>query len=115
MPVQCMAFNCLVLSYFYKFQDNVFNACISISFDHVLFISQFFFVLFLHMLGMEVASYLSDKAASVAMVGSSTYPFERSLGQEIGKMTMQVRLDDYSLSHLLTLYTTWIKCTSLHL
>ena len=39
---------------------------------------------------MEVVSFLSDKAASVAMVGTSTYPYERSLGQEIGKMTMQV-------------------------
>ncbi|XP_050934833.1 LOW QUALITY PROTEIN: apoptosis inducing factor mitochondria associated 4 [Lates calcarifer] len=41
-------------------------------------------------IGMEVASFLSDKAASVAMVGSTRYPFERSLGPEIGKMTMQM-------------------------
>lgn len=40
---------------------------------------------------MEAASYLSDKAASVAVVGTSKYPFERSLGPEIGKMTMHVR------------------------
>uniref|UniRef100_A0A8C4E5D3 Apoptosis inducing factor mitochondria associated 4 n=1 Tax=Dicentrarchus labrax TaxID=13489 RepID=A0A8C4E5D3_DICLA len=45
-------------------------------------------------IGMEVASYLSDKAASVAVVGTSTYPYERSLGPEIGKMSMQVRNDD---------------------
>uniref|UniRef100_A0A674CJX9 Apoptosis inducing factor mitochondria associated 4 n=1 Tax=Salmo trutta TaxID=8032 RepID=A0A674CJX9_SALTR len=41
-------------------------------------------------IGMEVASYLADKAASVAMVGNGSYPFERSLGPEIGKMTMQM-------------------------
>ncbi|XP_062275381.1 apoptosis inducing factor mitochondria associated 4 [Scomber scombrus] len=41
-------------------------------------------------IGMEVASYLSDKASSVAVVGTGTYPFERSLGPQIGKMTMQM-------------------------
>lgn len=40
---------------------------------------------------MEVASYLSDKAASVAVVGTARYPYERSLGLHVGKMTMQVR------------------------
>ncbi|XP_029302735.1 apoptosis inducing factor mitochondria associated 4 isoform X1 [Cottoperca gobio] len=41
-------------------------------------------------IGMEVASYLSDKAASVAVVATSRYPYERSLGPEIGKMSMQM-------------------------
>nr|XP_046244886.1 apoptosis inducing factor mitochondria associated 4 [Scatophagus argus]XP_046244887.1 apoptosis inducing factor mitochondria associated 4 [Scatophagus argus]XP_046244888.1 apoptosis inducing factor mitochondria associated 4 [Scatophagus argus]XP_046244889.1 apoptosis inducing factor mitochondria associated 4 [Scatophagus argus] len=41
-------------------------------------------------IGMEVASYLSDKAASLAVVGTSRYPYERSLGPEIGKMCMQM-------------------------
>ncbi|XP_071397519.1 apoptosis-inducing factor 3-like [Centroberyx affinis] len=41
-------------------------------------------------IGMEVASYLSDKAASVAMVGTAGRPYEQSLGPEIGKMTMQM-------------------------
>ncbi|KAM9853426.1 apoptosis inducing factor mitochondria associated 4 isoform 2-T2 [Aulostomus maculatus] len=41
-------------------------------------------------IGMEVASYLADKAASVAVVGATTYPYERSLGPDIGKMTMQM-------------------------
>lgn len=51
---------------------------------------------------MEVASYLSGKAASVAVVGTSRYPYERSLGPEIGKMSMQVRnYDDGGLSLLL--------------
>lgn len=40
---------------------------------------------------MEVASYLSNKAASVVVVGTSTYPYEKCLGPEIGKMCMQVR------------------------
>uniref|UniRef100_A0A8C9YVB9 Apoptosis inducing factor mitochondria associated 4 n=2 Tax=Sander lucioperca TaxID=283035 RepID=A0A8C9YVB9_SANLU len=41
-------------------------------------------------IGMEVASYLSGKAASVAVVGTSRYPYERSLGPEIGKMCVQM-------------------------
>lgn len=41
-------------------------------------------------IGMEVASYLSDKAASVALVGKTRYPYEQSLGPEIGKMSMQM-------------------------
>ncbi|KAM6933939.1 apoptosis inducing factor mitochondria associated 4 [Xenentodon cancila] len=41
-------------------------------------------------IGMEVASYLSDKAASVALVGTCRYPYEKSLGAEIGKMCMQM-------------------------
>ncbi|XP_026197038.1 apoptosis inducing factor mitochondria associated 4 [Anabas testudineus] len=41
-------------------------------------------------IGMEVASYLSDKASSVSMVGTTRYPYERTLGPEIGKMTMQM-------------------------
>lgn len=43
---------------------------------------------------MEVASYLSNKAASVTVVGTSSYPFQKSLGLEIGKMCMQVRTID---------------------
>lgn len=41
--------------------------------------------------GMEVASYLSNKAASVTVVGTSSYPFQKSLGSQIGKMCMEVR------------------------
>ncbi|KAJ7995655.1 hypothetical protein DPEC_G00246830 [Dallia pectoralis] len=41
-------------------------------------------------IGMEAASYLSDKAASVAMIGHSSYPYQSSLGSDIGKMTMQM-------------------------
>ncbi|TNN38633.1 Apoptosis-inducing factor 3 [Liparis tanakae] len=42
-------------------------------------------------IGMEVASYLSDKAASVAVVGTSGFPYQRSLGPEIGGMSMRVK------------------------
>lgn len=42
--------------------------------------------------GMEVAAYLSDKAASVAVVGKSKFPYQFSLGPDIGKMTMKVRV-----------------------
>lgn len=42
-------------------------------------------------LGMEVASYLTNKASSVAIVGTTKYPYEHSLGSQIGHMTMQVR------------------------
>ncbi|XP_054650213.1 apoptosis inducing factor mitochondria associated 4 [Dunckerocampus dactyliophorus] len=41
-------------------------------------------------IGMEVASYLADKASSVAVVGTTRYPYERSLGSQIGQMTMQM-------------------------
>ncbi|XP_056329563.1 apoptosis inducing factor mitochondria associated 4 [Danio aesculapii] len=41
-------------------------------------------------IGMEVAAYLSDKAASVTVIGSSKFPFQASLGSDIGKMTMQM-------------------------
>lgn len=40
---------------------------------------------------MEVAAYLSNKAASVTVVGTSSYPFQKSLGPEIGKMCIKVR------------------------
>ncbi|KAA0702031.1 Apoptosis-inducing factor 3 [Triplophysa tibetana] len=41
-------------------------------------------------IGMEVAAYLSDKASSVTIIGSSKFPFQSSLGPDIGKMTMQM-------------------------
>ncbi|XP_056612916.1 apoptosis inducing factor mitochondria associated 4 [Triplophysa dalaica] len=41
-------------------------------------------------IGMEVAAYLSDKASSVTVIGSSKFPFQSSLGPDIGKMTMQM-------------------------
>lgn len=56
--------------------------------------------------GMEVASYLSNKAATVAMVGTTEYPFEKSLGPEIGRMTMRVRTPMDSLNSIVTA-TQW--------
>ncbi|XP_036392408.1 apoptosis inducing factor mitochondria associated 4 [Megalops cyprinoides] len=41
-------------------------------------------------IGMEVASYLTENAASVTVVGSSELPYQKSLGPDIGKMTMQM-------------------------
>ncbi|XP_029111504.1 apoptosis inducing factor mitochondria associated 4 [Scleropages formosus] len=41
-------------------------------------------------IGMEVASYLADKAASVTVIGSSKFPYERILGPEVGMITMQI-------------------------
>lgn len=41
--------------------------------------------------GMEVASYLIDKALSITVIGSSEMPYQNTLGPEIGKVTMMVR------------------------
>ncbi|XP_061755198.1 apoptosis-inducing factor 3 isoform X2 [Nerophis ophidion] len=38
--------------------------------------------------GMEVASYLVDKASSITVVGSSELPYQNTLGPEIGRVTM---------------------------
>uniref|UniRef100_A0AAZ1Y0E2 Rieske domain-containing protein n=1 Tax=Oreochromis aureus TaxID=47969 RepID=A0AAZ1Y0E2_OREAU len=38
--------------------------------------------------GMEVASYLTDKASSITVIGSSEMPYQNTLGPEIGKLTM---------------------------
>lgn len=41
--------------------------------------------------GMEIASYLIDKASSITVVGSSELPYQSTLGPEIGRVTMMVR------------------------
>ncbi|XP_035242345.1 apoptosis inducing factor mitochondria associated 4 [Anguilla anguilla] len=51
-------------------------------------------------IGMEVASYLWDKAASVAVVGSSEFPYQRSLGSEIGRATMQMLVEKKVAFHM---------------
>uniref|UniRef100_A0A671W9E8 Apoptosis inducing factor mitochondria associated 5 n=1 Tax=Sparus aurata TaxID=8175 RepID=A0A671W9E8_SPAAU len=38
--------------------------------------------------GMEIASYLIDKASSVTVIGSSELPYQNTLGREIGRATM---------------------------
>lgn len=40
---------------------------------------------------MEIASYLIDKASSIAVIGSSEMPYQSTLGPEIGRVTMMVR------------------------
>lgn len=57
---------------------------------HTLSVGQKAVVVGTSFIGMEAASYLSDKAASVSVVGTSAYPYERSLGPEIGQMTLQM-------------------------
>lgn len=39
---------------------------------------------------MEVAAYLSDKAASVSCIDITAVPFERVLGEHVGKMLQEV-------------------------
>ena len=41
--------------------------------------------------GMEVAAYLSDKVASVSCIDITAVPFERVLGEKVGKMLQAVR------------------------
>ncbi|XP_033996244.1 apoptosis-inducing factor 3 [Trematomus bernacchii] len=38
--------------------------------------------------GMEVASYLINKASSITVIGSSELPYQNTLGREVGKVTM---------------------------
>uniref|UniRef100_UPI0037E70CDB apoptosis-inducing factor 3 n=1 Tax=Semicossyphus pulcher TaxID=241346 RepID=UPI0037E70CDB len=40
--------------------------------------------------GMEIASYLIDKASSITVIGSSELPYQNTLGKEIGKVTMMM-------------------------
>ncbi|KAK2882067.1 apoptosis-inducing factor 3-like [Channa argus] len=40
--------------------------------------------------GMEVASYLIDKASSITVIGSSEMPYQNTLGPEIGRVTMMM-------------------------
>ena len=43
-------------------------------------------------IGMEVGAYLSDKAASVDCIDIAPVPFERVLGERIGKALQKVLL-----------------------
>ncbi|KAM4620383.1 apoptosis-inducing factor 3 [Polymixia lowei] len=40
--------------------------------------------------GMEVASYMTDKATSITVIGSSEMPYQKTLGPEIGRITMMM-------------------------
>ncbi|KAM7399432.1 hypothetical protein PAMP_018705 [Pampus punctatissimus] len=59
-------------------------------------------------IGMEVASYLSDKASSVAVVGTGGYPYERSLGPQIGRMTTQM-LEEHNVKFYMNDRVTEIR------
>ncbi|XP_041667377.1 apoptosis inducing factor mitochondria associated 4 [Cheilinus undulatus] len=59
-------------------------------------------------IGMEVASFLSDKASSVTVVGSKSYPYESSLGPDIGKMCMQM-LEEKNVKFFMNDEVTEIK------
>ncbi|KAI2651082.1 Apoptosis-inducing factor 3 [Labeo rohita] len=41
--------------------------------------------------GMEVAAYMIDMASSITIIGSSELPYQKTLGPEIGKVTMMVK------------------------
>lgn len=43
-----------------------------------------------YLTGMEVASYLLDKASSITVIGSSELPYQNTLGREVGRITMMV-------------------------
>ncbi|KAK5868581.1 hypothetical protein PBY51_009581 [Eleginops maclovinus] len=81
-PLDCLGWDLKGVKLLQSYEDakEIHNACLG----------QKAVVIGASFIGMEVASYLSDKAASVAVVGTSSYPFEKSLGPEIGKMTMQM-------------------------
>ncbi|KAM7413269.1 hypothetical protein PAMA_020584 [Pampus argenteus] len=59
-------------------------------------------------IGMEVASYLSDKASSVAVVGTGRYPYEQSLGPQIGRMTTQM-LEEHNVKFYMNDRVTEIR------
>ncbi|KAF3847779.1 hypothetical protein F7725_020807 [Dissostichus mawsoni] len=81
-PLDCPGWDLKGVTLLQRYEDakEIHNACLG----------QKAVVIGASFIGMEVASYLSDKAASVAVVGPSRYPFEKSLGPEIGKMSMQM-------------------------
>lgn len=60
-------------------------------------------------IGMEVASYLSDKAASVECIDVAAVPFERVLGERIGKalQTVQLLLVFILLFYFLYFFSYW--------
>lgn len=42
--------------------------------------------------GMEVAAYVIDMASSITIIASSELPYQKTLGPEIGKVTMMVNI-----------------------
>ena len=60
---------------------------------------------------MEVAAYLSDKAASVSSIDITAVPFERVLGADVGRMLQSVGFLSPSLSPLTLLLRFHNRCT----
>ncbi|XP_017276789.1 apoptosis-inducing factor 3 [Kryptolebias marmoratus] len=50
--------------------------------------------------GMEVASYLLDKASSITVIGSSEMPYQNTFGREVGKVTMMMLLEKNVKFHM---------------
>ena len=50
--------------------------------------------------GLEVAAYLSDKAASVACIDIAAVPFERVLGERVGRMLQSMHEEKGITFHL---------------
>uniref|UniRef100_A0A3Q3N7A0 Apoptosis inducing factor mitochondria associated 5 n=1 Tax=Mastacembelus armatus TaxID=205130 RepID=A0A3Q3N7A0_9TELE len=50
--------------------------------------------------GMEVASYLIDKASSITVIGSSEMPYQNTLGPEIGRVTMTMLSEENVKFHM---------------
>ncbi|TKS82803.1 Apoptosis-inducing factor 3 [Collichthys lucidus] len=50
--------------------------------------------------GMEIASYLIDKASSITVIGSSELPYQNNLGSEIGRAIMKILLEKNVKFHM---------------
>ncbi|XP_027129039.1 apoptosis-inducing factor 3 isoform X2 [Larimichthys crocea] len=50
--------------------------------------------------GMEIASYLIDKASSITVIGSSELPYQNTLGSEIGRAIMKILLEKNVKFHM---------------
>uniref|UniRef100_A0A8C7XC98 Apoptosis inducing factor mitochondria associated 5 n=1 Tax=Oryzias sinensis TaxID=183150 RepID=A0A8C7XC98_9TELE len=58
--------------------------------------------------GMEVASYLLDKASSITVIGSSELPYQNTLGREVGRITMMM-LSEHNIKFYMNDIVTEIK------
>uniref|UniRef100_A0A8C6NNR9 Apoptosis inducing factor mitochondria associated 5 n=1 Tax=Nothobranchius furzeri TaxID=105023 RepID=A0A8C6NNR9_NOTFU len=51
--------------------------------------------------GMEIASYLLDKASTITVIGSSEVPYQNTFGLEVGKITMMMLLEKDVRFHMI--------------
>lgn len=66
------------------------KALCELFFQHACYFSKITNLLCAAFEGMEVAAYMIDMASSVTIIGSSELPYQKTLGPEIGKVTMMV-------------------------